>query len=786
MEKNERLILWFKDITKEDTNIVGGKAANLGEMSVSVDVPIPPGFATTTAAFNLFIDSNKIRTKMYAALKGIDVEKESDLVKASKAIKDLILKAKFPKELSAAITVNYKELQKKENAQFVAVRSSATAEDLPDASFAGQQETYLNVGEKELLDKVRQCFASLFTERAIYYRAKNNVDTTKVSLSAVIQKQVFSSSAGVMFTLDVANGDRSVIVIESSYGLGEYVVGGIVTPDLFYVDKSSKEIKKRTIAKKELALMRLKKGGSKQVTVPQDRAEKSSISDSDVLELAEYGMRIEKHYGKPMDIEWAKNEDGKIYIVQARPETVWSKALNVDAVKDKEVVVSGMSASPGFVSGVAHVILDIKNIDKFRSGEILITKMTAPDWVPAMKKAIAIVTDEGGITSHAAIVSRELGVPCIVGTGGKGKLATEYIKTGEIITVDSKNGVVYAGEVTQIEGQSGTTAKAPQQSFGTNVGMIITGTKILVNLGEPELAEKVAKLPADGVGLMREEFIWAEIGEHPLYMIKDGRSNVIISKLSDGIRKVCAAFNPRPVILRFSDFKTDEYAHLKGGENYEPKESSPLLGWRGASRYYDPKYKDAFILEVQAVKKVREEYGLKNLFVMFPFTRTVEELQKVIEIMKENGLERGEDFKVFLMAEIPSDIILADKFNEYIDGYSIGSNDLTMLVMGADRNNELISHVYDERNLAVFRMIRYLIKIAHRDGKTVSICGQAPSEYDEVVDFLIRSDIDDISVNPDTVEHVRELVASVEKRIELEKSLNEKTNGNNDWDFPVV
>ena len=374
----------------------------------------------------------------------------------------------------------------------------------------------------------------------------------------------------------------------------------------------------------------------------------------------------------------------------------------------------------------------------------------------------------------------------MVGTGGKGKLATESIKTGELVTIDSKNGIVYKGEIKQEEEQTRTDTSASQQSSKGNTGRIITGTKILVNLGEPDLAEKVAALPADGVGLMREEFIWAEIGEHPLYMIKEGKSDAIVDTLSKGIKKVCAAFNPRPVIMRFSDFKSDEYAHLKGGEGFEPKESSPLLGWRGASRYYDPKYKDAFVLEIKAVKKVREEYGLKNLFVMFPFTRTIEELQKVMEIMKENGLERGEDFKVFLMAEIPSDIILADKFNKYIDGYSIGSNDLTMLVMGADRNNELISHVYDERNLAVFRMIRYLIKIAHRDGKTVSICGQAPSEYDEVVDFLIRSDIDDISVNPDTVEHVRELVASVEKRIELEKSLGEKININKDWDFPVV
>ncbi len=784
MEKEKQMVLWFKDIKKEDVPLIGGKSANLGEMFNYVQVPIPPGFSTTSFAFNEFLDSNKLREKIESAVKNIDVESESDLKKASSDIKSTIMAAELPKRLVSDLLENYHKLVKEENAEFVAVRSSATAEDLPDASFAGQQDTYLNIhGDDELIEKVKECYASLFNERAIYYRAKNNIDTKTVALAVVIQKQIFSVESGVMFTLDVSNGDTSVIVVEASYGLGEYIVGGIVTPDLFYIDKKTIQIKKRIIENKDRELLRLKDGGTKDVKLSDEEAKKQCLTDKEVLELAGYGMKIEQHYNHPMDIEWAKDEDGKIYIVQARAETVWSNKDKIKTVESKEnIILSGLPASPGFVSGPVHVILDVKDIDKFKSGEILITVMTSPDWVPAMKKAKAIVTDEGGITSHAAIVSRELGVPCIVGTGGRGNKATETVKTGQIITVDSKNGLVYNGELKAEEDKE----KERNTPISTSGGMIITGTKILVNLGEPDLADKTAKLHVDGVGLMREEFIWANIGKHPLYLLQQGKADMLVDTLADGIRKVCSAFNPRPVILRFSDFKTDEYSHLEGGEQFEPKESSPLLGWRGSSRYYDPKYKDAFVLELKAVKKVRNDFHLKNLHVMVPFTRTVDELKKVLEILKENGLERNEDFKIFLMAEIPSNIILADKFNRYIDGYSIGSNDLTMLVLGADRNNDTLSSIYDERNLAVLRMIRYLIKVAHRDGKTVSICGQAPSEYDEIVDFLVRSDIDDISVNPDTVDHVRELVASIEKKIELEKDLKQKDEHEKDWEFPVI
>ncbi|MEM3190678.1 MAG: phosphoenolpyruvate synthase [Candidatus Parvarchaeota archaeon] len=772
--KDEALVLWFREINREDTPIVGGKSANLGEMFNSVKVPIPNGFSTTALAFRKFISKNDLKRLIDDTLKGLDIENTKKLAEAGKKLRDSIMKAELQKDLSDEILEHYHQLVKETGEEFVAVRSSGTAEDLPDASFAGQQETYLNVhGDKELLEKVKECYASLFTDRAIYYRVKMNIPTSSVALAVAVQRQVFSKAAGVMFTIDVSTGDDSVVMIESSYGLGEYIVQGTVTPDTFYINKKDLAITKRIISpNKDKMLLRLKEGGTKEFKVEKDRVNKPSLTDEQIKKLASYGLEIEKHYSHAMDIEWAMDErKDELFIVQARFETVWDKKekpANVSISTNANILIRGLPASPGLVSGTVQRILDVKDIEKFNRGNILVTKMTAPDWVPAMQKAKAIITDEGGMTCHAAIVSRELGVPSIVGTQSFGKKATEVLKDGEEITIDAKNGVIYEGILKQEQPEA--EEKIPVEAAPE----IITGTKIMVNLGEPELAEKTAKLPVDGVGLMREEFIWSQIGEHPLYMIKNGRQDELVNTLAENIGKVCSAFSPRPVILRFSDFKSDEYANLKGGAEFEPKEDNPLLGWRGSSRYYDPRYKDAFVLELKAVKKVREEMRLKNLWVMIPFTRTVEELEKVLEIMRENGLERGEDFKVFLMAEIPSNILLADKFNKLIDGYSIGSNDLTMLILGADRNNSEMSARFDERDLAVKRAIKMLIDTAHRDGKTVSICGQAPSEYDEIVDFLVRADIDDISVNPDVALHVREVVASVEKRVELESALNIK------------
>ncbi|MGC8631249.1 MAG: phosphoenolpyruvate synthase [Thermoprotei archaeon] len=806
-DKKEALLLWFDELGKEDVPIVGGKSANLGEMTrelQSAGVPVPYGFSTTAKAYRYFLDYNKLNEKIDDAMAQLKDPNDTDsLQKVGATIRKLIVDAQLPQDLASQVTEAYKKLSQIAGLDdaYVAVRSSATAEDLPDASFAGQQETYLNVkGEQEVLQKLKECYASLFTDRAIFYRAQKGFSLSAVSLAAAVQLMVFSKTSGVMFTLDVSNGDRSVVLIEASYGLGEFIVQGTVTPDEYYVRKSDMEIIKKNINKKTKQLLRLPNGGTVEQEVPVELQDKAALSDDQIKTLASYGIAIEKHYGKPMDIEWALDErTNKLFIVQARPETVWSSkttaAKEEAAVAagtsreegERKVLVRGLPASPGIAAGKAHVILDVKHIDEFKDGEILITEMTAPDWVPAMRKAKAIITNSGGMTCHAAIVSRELGIPCIVGTASRGSAATETIKTADEVTVDATNGVVYSGIME--EATKPAPAASPAQGAAVAVESYpVTGTKVYVNLGEPELADKVSKLPADGVGLMREEFIWASsIGEHPLYLIKTGHPEKVVNGLAEGFRQVAQAFNPRPVVLRFSDFKTSEYRDLKGGEEFEPQEPSPLLGWRGASRYYDPKYIEGFKLEVQAVKKVREEYGLKNLWVMIPFTRTVDELRKVVEIMDAEGLKRGPDFKVWLMAEIPSNIILADKFAQYVDGFSVGSNDLTMLILGTDRDNGTVGAIFDERNLAVLRAVKQLIKVAHHYGKTVSVCGQAPSVYPEFTKFLVEQGIDSVSVNPDAVVSTRKNVAAYEQRILLDgvtkKGMREDTDLN--WDpFP--
>ncbi|WP_449461727.1 phosphoenolpyruvate synthase [Tardisphaera miroshnichenkoae] len=787
-DKKEALLLWFDELGREDVSIVGGKSANLGEMTRELQkagVPVPYGFSTTAKAYRYFLEYNHLNEKIDQVMAELKDPNDTDtLQKVGAAIRSLIVNAQLPPDLASQVTEAYKKLSQMSGADeaYVAVRSSATAEDLPDASFAGQQETYLNVkGEQEVLQKLKECYASLFTDRAIFYRAQKGFSQSAVSLAAAIQLMVFSKASGVMFTLDVSNGDTSVVLIEASYGLGEYVVQGTVTPDEYYVRKSDLEIIKKNINKKTKQLVRLPNGGTVEQEVPAELQDKPALTDDQIKTLASYGIAIEKHYGRPMDTEWALDErTNKLFIVQARPETVWSAKgaakeqaaaeQKVSATAERKVLVSGLPASPGLAAGKAHVILDVKHIDEFQDGEILVTEMTAPDWVPAMKKAKAIITNSGGMTCHAAIVSRELGIPCIVGTASRGAAATETIKTGQEVTVDATNGVVYEGILEEATKQAPAAAAAEGGAVVAAVESYpITGTKIYVNLGEPDLADKVSKLPADGVGLMREEFIWASyIGEHPLYLIKVGHPEKVVNGLAEGFRKVAQAFNPRPVVLRFSDFKTSEYRDLKGGEEFEPQEPSPLLGWRGASRYYDPKYIEGFKLEVQAVKKVREEYGLKNLWVMIPFTRTVDELKKVVEIMDQEGLRRGPDFKVWLMAEIPSNIILADKFAQYVDGFSVGSNDLTMLILGTDRDNGTVGHIFDERNLAVLRAVKQLIKVAHHYGKTVSVCGQAPSVYPEFTKFLVEQGIDSVSVNPDAVISTRKNVAAYEQRILLD------------------
>lgn len=779
MKKEEQFLLWFEQLERKDVDIVGGKSSSLGEMTAKTDVPVPYGFATTAYAYRYFIKESGLEEKMRSILSELtDVENSALLRDVSARLRDAIMAEKMPQDLQDAIGAAYVELGKRvgEENPYVAVRSSATAEDLPDASFAGQQDTYLNVqGAETIIAKVKECYASCFTDRAVYYREKQGFDHIEVALSAVVQMMVFSKTSGVMFTVNVATGDDNNILIEAAFGLGEYVVQGTVTPDNYTISKHDHKIIDRCVNEQDIMLVRKKGGDCEEVQVPEELRKVQTLTDEQILELADYAKKIEKHYGCYMDMEWGVDErTNKIWILQARPETVWSRRNKEGGAKvqesksmtttDHKVIVKGLPASPGKVSGRVHVILDPSRIDEFKEGEILVTEMTAPDWVPAMKKAKAIVTDSGGMTCHASIVSRELGIPCIVGTKSRGEAATVTIPDGIDVTIDATHGVVYEGiiEEAKKENQAGA-AVAVAEYFPP------TGTKVYMNLGDPELAEKYSSLPCDGIGLMREEFIWTTyIHEHPLYLIKTGHPEKVVDQLAEGMRQVCQAMAPRPVTLRFSDFKSSEYRDLKGGDEFEPYEPSALLGWRGASRYYDPKYIEAFKLECQAVVKVREEFGLKNLNVMIPFCRNVEECEKVVKIMAKCGLERGKDFKVWLMAEIPSNIILADQFNKYVDGYSIGSNDLTMLVLGCDRDNDTVSHIYDERNLAVRRAVRHLIEVAHSEGKTVSICGQAPSVYPEFCEFLIKSGIDSISVNPDTVKFTKKLVAQVEQRVMLD------------------
>ncbi|MCS7120698.1 MAG: phosphoenolpyruvate synthase [Nitrososphaerota archaeon] len=793
-EKKGKYVLWFDEIGMEDVPLVGGKSASLGEMTRRTGVPVPYGFATTAEAYRHYIKVNGLDEKIAEALKELkDPNDTATLQKVGAKIRKMIATAKMPEEIEKEIVKAYKQLAKRigEEDPFVAVRSSATAEDLPDASFAGQQETYLNVHTPEMVvEKIKECFASLFTDRAIFYRIQKGFDHMAVALSSIVQLMVYSKASGVIFTLDVASGDKSVVLIEAGYGLGEFIVQGTITPDEYYVRKSDLEIVKKNVPTKTVQLVRLPKGGTEKQPVPPELQNKQVLTDEQIKELAKYAIAIEEHYKKPMDIEWALDErTNKLFILQARPETVWAlkaaaeaKPAEIVPTKERKVLVQGLPASPGIAVGKVHIIPTVDKINEFQKGEILVTEMTAPDWVPAMRKAAAIVTNSGGMTCHAAIVSRELGIPCIVGTSSKGKPATEYLPDGAMVTVDAKLGVVYEGVLEEVS----EARAAPTAAVAVAEPYVVTGTKIYVNLGEPEIAEKVAALPADGVGLLRQEFVWtSEIGEHPLYLIETGHPEKVVNGLAEAFRKICAAFYPRPVIMRFSDFKSSEYRELKGGDKYEPIEPSALMGWRGASRYYDPKYVEAFKLEVQAVKKVREEFGLKNLWVMIPFCRTPEEMEKINQIFEEQGLKRGPDFKVWLMAEIPSNCLIADKFNKYVDGYSIGSNDLTMTVLGCDRDNENVAHLFDERNLAVKRAIRLLIKLAHRDGKTVSICGQAPSVYPEFTEFLVRSGIDSISVNPDVVVSTRKLVAMIEQKILLEKATGKGPREDPDLDIPL-
>ena len=787
MKAGEKIIIWFEDLRKEDIPLVGGKCANLGEM-LQAGIPVPYGFAVTAQAYQLFIEKTGIAKKIYSIISETvtDINNPQQYEEASKKVRELIESTKMPEVIDKAIREAYRKLSERAKMKevSVAVRSSATAEDLPDASFAGQQETYLNVeGEDDLIEKTRKCWSSLFTPRAIFYRTTKGFRHEDVLISVGVQKMVNSRSAGVMFTINPVTGDRNQIVIEGNWGLGESVVSGAVTPDDFIVNKETLEIIERRIAKKTVEYIRDPKGkGTIHVEVPKDRQEKPCLEDREIKKLAELGKLIEKHYnGRPQDIEWAVDEDldfpENIFIVQSRPETVWSlkgpaKPEEEEAVTravEKVVVVKGLPASPGIYGGVAKVALTTEDASKLiKKGDILVTTMTNPDWVPYMRVAGAIVTNDGGMTCHAAIVSRELGIPCIVGTGN----ATENLLTGKEYTVDAKTGVVYEGLVEEVTGKPSAEKAAPLVSVSEAVP--VTGTKIYMNLGVPEKIEDYKDLPFDGIGLMRVEFIMASyIGEHPNYLIEIGESQKFVDSMADGVAQVARAIFPKPVVVRFSDFKTNEYRQLKGGEKYEPHEDNPMMGWRGVSRYISKQYKEAFRLECKAIKKVRDEWGLKNVWIMLPFVRCTWEVKECLRIMEEEGLKRSRDFKVWLMAEVPSIIFMADEFSKLCDGFSIGSNDLTQLVLGTDRDSQILpeidSRYFDERDPAVKRAIAYLIKTAHKNGVTVSICGQAPSVYPEFCEFLVRCGIDSISVNNDVVVQTRKLVASIEQKVLLER-----------------
>ncbi|KKS53855.1 MAG: Phosphoenolpyruvate synthase [Parcubacteria group bacterium GW2011_GWA2_42_28] len=799
---------------------VGGKNASLGEMYrhlTTKGVKIPNGFAITAQGYQYFLKKNNLNEEMAKILEGLDTKDIENLRERGAKLRELILTASFPEDLQTEIISAYQKL----GANDVAVRSSATAEDLPDASFAGQQETYLNIrGNYHLLESVKKCFASLFTDRAISYRIDKGFDNLSVYLSVGVQEMIRSdkASSGVMFTIDTESGHPDMIVINAVWGLGEYIVQGTVNPDEYYVHKPTLKLGYRSIVAKTLGSKSRKlvysAGGAnvstKDMKVPKEEQRKYALTDDEVLELARWGLIIEEHYSakrghhQPMDIEWAKDgRTGELFIVQARPETVHStKAKNIIEEYILEgkgkVLVAGASVGSKIAAGTARVIIDVGDIDQFQAGEVLVTEMTDPDWEPIMKKAAAIVTNSGGRTSHAAIVSRELGLPCVVGTG----TATKAIKSGEKVTVccaEGESGKVYQGVL-----------KFTIRTIKLD-DVAKTKTKILMNIGDPDVAFGYSQIPNDGVGLARLEFIIANaVKVHPLALLdfkneckvafpsgakrrsQDLNSSVcrtiaeltygykvksdfFVDKLALGVGRIAAAFYPREVILRFSDFKSNEYANLLGGEAYEPKEENPMIGWRGASRYYTPAFRPAFDLECLAIRRVREEMGLYNLAVMIPFCRTIEEGQKVIDILKENKVLPAKSdgnknrLKIYVMCEIPSNVILAEDFADLFDGFSIGSNDLTQLTLGVDRDSDLVAHVYDERNPAVKKLVAEVIKKARSKGKKVGICGQAPSDFPDFAEFLVEEGIDSISLNPDTVVSTRLLIAKVEERLKKKK-----------------
>lgn len=749
-------VVRFTDVGKEDVALAGGKGANLGEMT-QAGFPVPNGFIVTAKAYYHFVKENNLTIKIKHLLNTTNFNHADSLQQVSHHIQNIIMQATMSEELVNEVFTAYRGLGSPLKDALVAVRSSATAEDLPTASFAGQQETYLNVqGDANVLQKIKEAWASLFNARAIFYRHEQKFDHFKVGIAIPVQKMVESEKSGIMFTIDPVTNDKSKIVIEAIFGLGEYIVQGMVTPDHYEVTKNDLEIINKTVAQQSVKLQKVGKE-NKEVPISAHEGGKQKLTEEEIIELAKLGKKLEHHYYFPQDSEWAI-ENGKVFLVQTRPITT------IAAVKAKsssqqgqdstkyQVLLKGAPASPGIASGPVRILASAKEVGKIVQGEVLVAEQTNPDFVPAMKKAVAIITDKGGRTSHAAIVSRELGIPAIVGT----EEATKKLKTGEIVTVNGSKGEIYkGGHFTQKTAGASTTEKLP---------LIKTATKVYVNLAEPEVVERVANRNVDGVGLLRAEFMMAGIGTHPKKLIHDHKKQVFINKMAEGLQTFAKAFYPRPVVYRTSDFKTNEYRQLIGGKEYEPQEPNPMLGFRGAYRYIHDS--QVFELELEAIKIVRNKMGLKNLWVMLPFVRTVRELLEVKKILAANGLHRTPSFKLWMMVEIPSNVILLDEFiNAGIDGVSIGSNDLTMLLLGTDRDNSEVAPEFDERNPAVLWALEKVIKTCHKHNITCSICGQAPSLYPDLVEKLVQFGVTSVSVSPDAIETVRQTISDCEKKL---------------------
>src|SRR3989338_1799196 len=755
--------LSFSQISKKDIALAGGKGANLGEM-YNAKIPVPNGFVVTAQAYYYFIEKYGLKEKILKELNGLDVENSKKLQLASDNIIKLILKEQIPEEVQEEIKNMYHGLCGNIDKQ-VAVRSSATAEDLPEASFAGQQETYLNITSwRDVVKSTKMCWASLFGARAIYYRARQGFDHFKIGIAVPIQLMIQSEVSGIMFTINPLTNNKDQISIEAAYGLGQPIVSCELTPDQYFVSKNGYKLEEKYIIPQTWQLTQ--KG---RITISRQYQKKQKLEDSYIIKLAHIGKQLEDHYGKPQDIEWGLYNK-KLYIVQTRPVTTIGKreeTVNVDITSKipvQDIILEGSPASPGYASGKVTIIHSAKELSKIKQGNILVTEMTNPDFVPAMRKASAIVTDEGGVTSHAAIVSRELGIPAVVGT----RLATSILKNSEVITVNGYNGQVYSGDYAEVL----RTIK-PEKDY-SEYKNAKTATKVYVNLGEMELAQKVGQMRVNGIGLLRAEFMIAGIGKHPRKFIEEKKQKVFIDKLVEGLKIFVEAFEGRPVIYRATDFKTNEYRSLKGGEKFEGEENNPMIGFRGVCRYLADS--EVFKMEIEAIKIIRNKMGYKNLHLMLPFVRTTKELIDVKKLLTTFGLTRKGSFELYLMVEIPSVVILLDDFIDVgIDGISIGSNDLAMLILGVDRDNEKVSGIFSELDPAVLWALKKTVTTCARRGISCGICGQAPSDYPDLVEKLVTWGIDSISVNPDAIARTREIVYNSELKLLKKKPPQSKT-----------